>query len=174
MVFQPAVISNLLTALRKMEMGVWQRMVTLFLGGGQLKETLKRTGWNSNEEEMLGLLLVDECPTLVYQFLMNIIIWNCRGALKPSFQNRVRELVQFHNPAILVVMKTRVGGNRAREIIDRLPFDGAIRTDAIGFAGGLWVLWNSDRVDVSHLSSTEQEIHITIKAFDISHSADMY
>ena len=63
-------------------------------------------------------------PTLV--FLMNIIVWNCRGALKPSFQKYVRELVQNHDPAILVVMETRVGGERARAITENLPFDGAV------------------------------------------------
>ena len=63
----------------------------------------------------------------------------------------------------LVVMETRVGGNRAREITKRLPFDGAIHSDAVGFTGGIWVLWNSNRVDVAHLANTEQEIHFTVK-----------
>ena len=92
--------------------------------------------------------------------LMNVIIWkNCRGTLKPSIQNRIRDLVQNHNPAILVVMETRVGGARAREITDRLPFDG----DTIGYAGGLWVLWNSDKVEVSPLATIKQEIHTMVK-----------
>ena len=103
------------------------------------------------------------CQVRALKVLMNSIIWNCRGASKPSFQNRVREMVQKHNPAILVVMKIRVRGNKARKITERLPFDGAIRSDAVGFAGGIWVLWNSDRADVAHLASTEQEIHFTVK-----------
>ena len=51
----------------------------------------------------------------------------------------------FNNvgPAILVVMETHIGGVRAREITDRLPFENAIHTDTIGLAGGLWMLWNS-------------------------------
>jgi len=101
---------------------------------------------------------------------MNIIIWNCRGALKPSFQSHVRELVHNHNPAILVVMETRIGGDRAREITDRLPFDDAIHTDTIGFSGGLWMLWQSDRVEVNPLATTEQEIHAVIKV--ISSNSD--
>lgn len=105
----------------------------------------------------------DECPTPDHVFLINIIIWNFRGALKPSFQNLVRELVQNHNPTIFMVMETRVGGDRAQEIIDRLPFDGAICIDTIGYAGGLWVLWNSDRVDISPMVNTKQEIHIVVK-----------
>ncbi|XP_030963921.1 uncharacterized protein LOC115985091 [Quercus lobata] len=94
---------------------------------------------------------------------MNVIVWNCRGALKPSFKKHVRELVHNHNPAIFVVMETRIGGERAREITDRLPFDGFIHTKTIGYTGGLWTLWNSERVEVTPLSNTEQEIHTLVK-----------
>lgn len=45
-----------------------------------------------------------------------------------------------HNPAIMVITKTRVGGDRAKRIIVDLPFDGFITTETIGYAGGLWVL----------------------------------
>ena len=86
---------------------------------------------------------------------MNVIIWNCRGALKPSFRKRVTDLVQNYNPSILVVMETHVGGDRAREITNLLPFDGAFHIDSIGYAGGLWVLWNADRVDLALLASNE-------------------
>ena len=60
-------------------------------------------------------------------------------------------------------METQVGGERKREITDRIPFDGVIHTDTIGYAGGLWVLWNSDRVDISPLSNIKQEIHVVVK-----------
>ena len=111
---------------------------------------------------MVGLT-IEFCLVPALFVIMNSIIWNCRGASKPSFQKRVREMVQKHNPTILVVMETRVGVNRAREITGRLPFDGVIHSDAVGFASGIWVLWNSERVDVAHLASTEQEIHFTVK-----------
>ena len=111
---------------------------------------------------MVGLT-IEFCHVPALFVIMNSIIWNCRGASKPSFQKRVREMIQKHNLVILVVMETRVGGNKAREITERLPFDGAIRSDAVGFAGGIWVLWNSERVDVAHLANTEQEIHFTVK-----------
>ena len=102
-------------------------------------------------------------PPLIIFVLINIIVWNCRGALKPSFQKHVGELVRNHNPVMLVVMETRVGGNRAKEIIDRLPFDGSVYTDTIAYSGGLWLQWDSDRVDVTPLANTKQEIHATIK-----------
>lgn len=74
------------------------------------------------------------------------------------------DLVQNHNPTIFGVMETRIRGDRAKEITNHLPFDGAIHTDTIGHAKGLWLLWDSDWVEVSLLAKTEQEIHVTIKA----------
>lgn len=52
-------------------------------------------------------------------------------------------------------METRIGGKRAREITDRLPFDGAIHTETIRHAGGLWMLWNFDRVEITALANTK-------------------
>lgn len=94
---------------------------------------------------------------------MNIIIWNCRGALKSSFQSHVRDLVDMHDPAIFVVMETHIGGDKAKEISDRLPFQRTIHTDTTGFARGLWLLWDLDRVEISNLASTKQEIHVLVK-----------
>lgn len=60
-------------------------------------------------------------------------------------------------------METKLGGDKAREITDRLPFDGAIHTNTIGYAGGLWLLWNSDKMDIQSLANMEQEIHVEVK-----------
>lgn len=83
--------------------------------------------------------------------------------MKPAFKSHVRELVCYHDPAILIVMETRIRGDRAKEITDDLPFDDAIHLDIIGYTGGLWVLWNEDRVEVTQLANTEQEIHVLVK-----------
>ena len=120
------------------------------------------------KEEVKVVPAADVClpPIFIFFFIffiMNSIVWNCRGACKPSFQKHIGELVRSYNPAILVIMETRVGGDRAKRIIDRLPFDGSFHTDSIGFAGGIWMLWDSERVDVSPLANTEQEIHASVK-----------
>ena len=119
-------------------------------------------GW-SLLEQIRALPQIDECPTPDLSLLMNIIIWNCRRALNPNFHRSITELVHCHSPSLLIVTKTRVGGDRAKEITDSLPFDGAIHADTIGYAGGIWLLWNTDAVDVSVLAATEQEIHAVIK-----------
>ena len=97
---------------------------------------------------------------------MNIIFWNCRGALNPRFHSVLSDLLDRHSPEIVVVTETRVGGERAKTITDRLPFDGALHADTIGYSGGIWVLWKSDVVEVTQLAKTEQEIHVTVKVLD--------
>ena len=88
-------------------------------------------------EEAKSLPPLNECLIPNYQFIMNIIVWNCRGALKPSFLKHVSELVHSHNPTILVVMETQVGGGRAKQVIDRMPFDRAYHTETIEYVDGL-------------------------------------
>ena len=38
-----------------------------------------------------------------------------------------------------------------------------IHTKTIGFAGVLWILWNSNKVQVTQLAMSEQEIHVLAK-----------
>ena len=57
---------------------------------------------------------IDCSSPFVFINNMIIIVWNCRGTLKPNFHSHVRELARNHNPIILVVMETRVGGDRAK------------------------------------------------------------
>ena len=67
---------------------------------------------------------------------MNILLWNCRGALNADFKRRIFEMTINHCPSILVVTEMRVGGDRAEKIIEGL-LDGYITMDTIGYAGGL-------------------------------------
>lgn len=94
---------------------------------------------------------------------MNIVIWNCRGALKPSFCSIVQDVVRLYSLSIMIVIETKVGGSWAKGITDRLPFDGAIHTNAIGYSSGLWVPWDSSQVENSEFLSIKQEIHSTVK-----------
>ena len=56
-----------------------------------------------------------------------------------------------------------MGGERTKDITDRLPFDGGIHSDTIGYCEGIWLLWKSDTVEITQLAKTEQEIHIVVK-----------
>ena len=105
---------------------------------------------------------------------MNIIMWNCRGALNPNFHRFIFELINCHSPSMMIVTETHVGGACAKRITDTFPFDGAIHADTIGYAGGIWLLWNSELVDVSVLAATEQEIHVFVKVLSSNFSWLLY
>jgi hypothetical protein len=94
---------------------------------------------------------------------VNVLTWNCRGLLNPCFRQALLDLLKINSPAVLVLTETRLGGNRAVDLAKTLPFDGFLCTNTIGFAGGIWVMWNLDLVDVEHLCSTKQEIHVSVK-----------
>lgn len=89
-------------------------------------------------------------------------MWNCRGALKPTFCNTIDDLVRLHTLAIMILIETKACGDRAKKIADKLPFDGAIFANTIGLSGGIWLLWDSSQVAVAELSSIEQEIHVVV------------
>ncbi|XP_050254456.1 uncharacterized protein LOC126700356 [Quercus robur] len=110
------------------------------------KDFLRRMGWSMVEEAM-----------------MNSNPQEIEGALNADFKKRIFEMTINHHPSIMVVTKTRVGGDIATRIIEELPFDGCITTDTIGYVGGLWILWKKEDVKVLLLLAAEQEIHASIK-----------
>ena len=112
-------------------------------------------------EDSSSLVLLDS-PKNPF-ITMNILIWNCRGAMKPQFRKTVMDLVEWHTPMLMVITETRMSGARAVEMIESLPFDGSVVVDTIGFAGGIWLLWRTDLVHVEVLAATEQEIHAIIR-----------
>ncbi|XP_065632987.1 uncharacterized protein LOC112028379 [Quercus suber] len=61
-----------------------------------------------------------------------------QGALNPPFNNSVHDLVQNLSPAIMIITETKVSGTRAKDITDRLPFDGAIHANNIGLTGAIY------------------------------------
>ena len=86
----------------------------------QATKKLLKLGWKWKEEGLSS-------PTseeVLFSFLfnvMNYIIWNSKGALKPNFQSHVSDLARVHDLAIFVTMETCLGGERAKDITDSLP-----------------------------------------------------
>lgn len=68
---------------------------------------------------------------------MNLLIWNCRGALNPNFNNIFSKMVHSHSPAIMIIIETKASSKKAKGIFNRLPFDGTIFANTIGLSGGL-------------------------------------
>lgn len=83
---------------------------------------------------------------------INILAWNVRGAANSQFRRAFRELVDRHKPNVVLLTETRVGGDRADDIINSLGFPVYFKVDPMGFAGGLWLLWNNQEINM-HIES---------------------
>ena len=135
-VFAPIQTFSLAVSQWECMMGVMEHVLVLRQGEGFKKTLLKEIGWTMMDQ-MRTLPPIDECPDPNLQLSMNIILWNCRGALNPNFHQSVDNIISCHSPSMMIITETCVGGNRAKEISDRLPFDGAAHVDTVGYAGGI-------------------------------------
>ncbi|KAF7833415.1 reverse transcriptase [Senna tora] len=107
------------------------------------------------------LFLVNE--DLSFLLKMNILAWNVRGAGGADFRRVFRETVAIHQPDAVILTETRVSGERANGIINSLGFEHTYKVDTMGFAGGIWVLWNDNNISIRIVGSSFQEVHCIFK-----------
>lgn len=94
---------------------------------------------------------------------MNILAWNIRGAANADFRRAFNDLQRKFSPDIVILTETRLSGTRAQNILSTLGFENYIKVDAMGFSGGIWVLWHPHIVTIEPMASSFQEIHCRVK-----------
>ncbi|KAL0431508.1 UNVERIFIED_CONTAM: hypothetical protein Sradi_0776800 [Sesamum radiatum] len=94
---------------------------------------------------------------------MRILSWNCRGAGRPEFLTAARDLIHRTTPEIFIVLDTRMHEERAHPLIQRLPFTDCIVLSALGFAGGIWVLWNAAVTTVRQMRLGPRTTHLEVE-----------
>lgn len=94
---------------------------------------------------------------------MRVFYWNCRGACHKDFLPAVREYIRTSNPDVLFIVEPRVSGRRADRICRRFRAFSSERIEAEGFAGGIWMLWRSDRIQVVILDRNPQAMHCQVR-----------
>lgn len=66
---------------------------------------------------------------------------------------------------MVVIIETRISGDRAVRISQDFGFTNFAIADSVGFSGGLWLLWNEDEIHCDILDVTTQEIHACVQIF---------
>ncbi|XP_025702516.1 uncharacterized protein [Arachis hypogaea] len=89
--------------------------------------------------------------------------WNCRGAASESFSHTFLEIVRINKPDIVILLETRCSGEKARKIISKSGFDFYHIEEAVGFSGGIWVMWKDPNIVISILKSKTQYVHMNVK-----------
>ncbi|KAL7210976.1 hypothetical protein ACSBR2_013959 [Camellia fascicularis] len=119
--------------------------------------------WNSLKEEVLNKkeFVLPLLP--LFRAPMKVLLWNCRGAANPHFRRHFRSLLEEHHPQLVVITETHIGGDRGMTICKSLGLPNFHISEPIGFARGIWLIWNGQEIHCDVLSVTQQEIHTCIQ-----------
>ncbi|KAI9121220.1 hypothetical protein K1719_008253 [Acacia pycnantha] len=92
-----------------------------------------------------------------------ILVWNCRGAASKGIAVVLRDLRFRHKVDFVVILEPRVSGGPTTRVIKNWGFKHSIREEVEGFSGGIWMLWNLDKLYVDVLVKNDQFIHCKLR-----------
>lgn len=97
---------------------------------------------------------------------MIMLLWNCRGIgnqnFKINFKIHFKELLDYHKPSMVILTETKACGDEADNIMEYFNYPHSAKVDAIGNAGGIYIIWNNN-VNVQLVALTQQEIYLFVK-----------
>lgn len=96
-------------------------------------------------------------------FLLKIICWNCRGASSSDVTNTTIDMVRTHNAFMVFLLETRVLATRIEILKRELKFDSTYGIDARGLSGAIWLLWDSQKIQVEILPHDFQALHAIVQ-----------
>lgn len=94
---------------------------------------------------------------------ISCMVWNVQGAGSRTFMSALKDLVKTHQPNVLALVETHMGGAQAVKIASMLGYTGHSRVDAMGFSGGIWIYWRPEVVTVEPIIKHHQHITMDIK-----------
>lgn len=78
-----------------------------------------------------------------------LVVWNCKGAARESFIPNFHQIMNMHQPKLVILLETRCYGNMFRMIHNKL--DSGMRwvsADCQGISGGVAMLWDEDVLSI--------------------------
>ncbi|KAI9086787.1 hypothetical protein K1719_031381 [Acacia pycnantha] len=91
------------------------------------------------------------------------LVWNSRGAASKGFAIVLRDMKRRYRLDLVVILEPRISGNLALKVIKSWGFKHSIRMEAVGFSGGIWLMWELDDLVVDAKIMDEQFIHFKLK-----------
>ncbi|KAJ8437791.1 hypothetical protein Cgig2_013710 [Carnegiea gigantea] len=79
-----------------------------------------------------------------------------------EFLYTLKEFIRKYSPKVLALVETKINGNTADTICNKLKSNGRFCVEANGFSGGIWVLWHKHEVQLNIVTSSEQYITMLV------------
>lgn len=75
----------------------------------------------------------------------------------------LHDMLVENKPSILALVKTRVSSVHAKHyILNKTYLTNILAVQAVGFAGGIWLMWDATRVTVDEVAMNEQIITVIV------------
>lgn len=72
-------------------------------------------------------------------------------------------MIKNYNLDLIILTETRLSGGQETAIISTLGFERYIKVEAMGFSGGIWVLWNPLNILVEPLATYFHEVYFKVQ-----------
>lgn len=93
-----------------------------------------------------------------------VMCWNCRGAGNRDFLCEMREMMKEFRPSIVALLEPQISGSTVDEVCAKLGRKSWIRSEATGFSGGVWVLWDDKAISLSLKEANRFFLHFDMKS----------
>jgi len=93
------------------------------------------------------VLFCPHLPVPMNRQNLYILVWNLQRAGIRNFLCTLKEFIHIYDPKILVLLETKISGQTADALCNKINFDGIFRVEVDGFRGGIWILWTSDMIN---------------------------
>lgn len=78
----------------------------------------------------------------------------------------MKELMRECRPKIVILLELRISVEAVDRVCMRLGKKMWARYEAIGFSGGVWILWNEEEINISMLGARRPFIHLDVRLGD--------
>lgn len=90
---------------------------------------------------------------------MQIFLWNIHGASSNDFIPHILDVINEHRPSIIILLKTKVGENRASQVAKFLNFDNFRVVAPSEKRGGIWMFWRHGTDLILHIENAPHYFH---------------
>lgn len=91
-----------------------------------------------------------------------IFCWNCRDARSIEFLREMKEFGKIHRSAIIILVEPKISESTADDVCKKLGQSCWVQSDADGFSGGIWCLWDEDEMVVELRYAHTYFLHLAV------------
>ncbi|XP_024178585.1 uncharacterized protein LOC112184553 [Rosa chinensis] len=91
-----------------------------------------------------------------------ILFWNTRGVGGGDFRSVIVDLVKMHDVDLLIICEPRIQFSKAKRHLLSIGFTDFVVEESTGFSGGIWILWNKNKVQLQKIDSNSQSITVKV------------